>query len=67
MFDLFVRVQGFGDAEDDAGVPPLLPRVLPRLVAEAQRVVPRLQELPHANATLHAAAGGGAALSPCRW
>ena len=65
MLDLFVRVQGFGDAEDDARVPPLLPPMLSRFVAEAQWLLPRLQKLAAPDAAFYAAAGGGAALSVC--
>ena len=65
MFDMFVRVQGFGDAEDDAGVQALFSSVLFGRVAEAEWVVPRLSELAAADAAVDAAAGGGAALSVC--
>jgi hypothetical protein len=63
VLDLLVRVQGVGDVEDDAGVPALLPHVLPRRLAEAERVVPGLQELAAADPAVHAALGGRSALA----
>lgn len=58
-----MRVQGFGDAEDDARVPALLPPVLPRRLAEAERVVPGLQKLAAADPAVHASLGGRSALA----
>ncbi|KAF7821774.1 RING-H2 finger protein ATL67-like [Senna tora] len=51
------------DAEDDAGVPPLLPPLLPRLLAQAQRLLSHLPKFAAFDTALDAAAGSRAALS----
>ncbi|CAH9096699.1 unnamed protein product [Cuscuta europaea] len=66
VFHMPVRVQGFGDAQDVAGLPALLPRHVRRCVAEAQPVVPRLPEFAVAHSDVHATVGGRPALTVFR-
>lgn len=58
-----MRVQGFGNAQDDARVSPLLSFVLHRPLVEAQWIVPCLPELAAADPAVHAALGGRATLA----
>ena len=67
LLNLSLRVQGLGDAENAAGLPPLLPSLLRRRVVEAQRVLPCLPELAAAHSSFDAAVGAGSAVAVPGW